>query len=1358
MKRIISLILVIAICVGMAAMAGITFASPGDDPTLVVNENFDGATQNLVVMPNNPQPTLVVEGGGKALKLSGNDWQNANELVESATGTAQPMTDFVWQFDFMPNNSDWAFECFAFHTAGSDPYSAYRIAFMGNLTTNNNSQKGGSVVLYKGGNAAVSNGSAPISRIDLPGGLKSAWYNVKIVMQHNAQGNVITVYVNERNKPDTIQSVYYQETDPGYAPSGGFTILRGNTETFVDNMKIWNTAAGSLSDETYSTLYAPKKYTFDADAEGLADPPAMNTAHSGGKLQIGPTQNGASGVWSKDAFLGDFIAIFDYKNTLDSWADDSFKFRAAGELNDENSYAVRIMGNSNADGATISLVKRKDNANTVLAKASLSRSLIGTKDYTLKVVAKGSKFEVYFSEKALGIPATPILSVTDADSHRANGYMWFTKWDGTVTIDNITLYDLTDELLINNAATAAGPTRYWQFTDGVNPFTFTPAGGATGTTGVTPDGKLTLASRGTTAGLTAAPLGDFVAKADYIHGQTAWGENEIAFRKVDENTGYAVSVTPGNNADLTVTLKKEKYGETTQTLGTVTFPNAVSLQEISILIQAVGNKLDVWAYQKGTERPATANLYSGKDTTNPLLSGNIALGSWDSTPKFDNLFIYEGSNLNIDEEGGLPPGPIPTGILYENNFDDINPGDVVIAEGNMAESGIISEDGNTFLRMVHNGAAGGGLAKFNFGPPNVSDFTWNMNVRVNAIANPDWHSMKFRFRESSGKWTQAESFPNGSIFLQNNSSATTEIARTGPARANQDPQWPASPNPNHDPAKGIPTDGEWFKVSIVADGWKYSLYINGVLILETTDIGHITGSGGFLVEAWGVSFDVDNIKIYADPYTDIAYVPPAPPSGILYENNFDDKAPGDVVISEGNMQKSGEMAENGNTFLRMVHAGTGGDGSSLFRFGPKNVSDFTWNMNIRVNSLVNPDWHSITYRFRDKSGYWTGADVFPNGSLFEQNNGAAVNELSRTGPARENQDPRWPASPNPNHDHTKGIAADGEWHKVSIVADGWKYFLYIDGIFILEATDLAKITDNGGFCISAWGVNFDIDNILIHSEKYYNIGPDPEPEIPIGLVYKEDFEDKTMDDMSLRHGNMKKSGILYEDKNSFLRMFNDGAAGGGAITLDFGPKSVADFTMSMNVRVKSMPNMDWSYFWVGFHANPSDMDSNVSAMFTGKGSAISLTSTAKQWKLENFLVTSGKNVSGISKYPTDKPSMGIHPDGKWHNVVIVSENFNYSMHVDGRRYLSATDKSELYKKGAFFLGGWGVNLDVDDFYIWNTADQKIIKTLPYGSKGAAIPGTGDGTMTAQALIIAMAALLSVGILVTLRGRRLAKRR
>ena len=377
MKKAVSLILVAAVCVSMFVFTtGITPAAIGGDPTLIVSEDFDAPTQQLVVMPQDPQPVLVPNGDGNALKIAGNDWEDTNELTASALGASMPIADFVWEFDFKPVNLDWTCEKFAFHTNGTDYSSAYNITVFGNAQPPSAVQAPGSILLFKGNAAAASSAGTPVSLINLPGGLKDAWYTIKVVMQHNAQGNVITVYAWEKGSPDAVSSLFYQETDPNYATSGGFTIRHGNTDVLLDNMKIWNTAAGEVSAEEYSNLYQPKVYTFDSNAQGLADAPAEDTAYSGGKLQLGPAQGASTAPWLQDGKLGDFIAVFDYTTTHD-WANDTFKFRTEGESNEYNAYWVNIKGNANSDGATISIAQRKNGVNTVLATSSLSKSLNG---------------------------------------------------------------------------------------------------------------------------------------------------------------------------------------------------------------------------------------------------------------------------------------------------------------------------------------------------------------------------------------------------------------------------------------------------------------------------------------------------------------------------------------------------------------------------------------------------------------------------------------------------------------------------------------------------------------------------------------------------------------------------------------------------------------------------------------------------------------------------------------------------------------------------------------------------------------------------------------------------------------------
>ena len=972
--------------------------------------------------------------------------------------------------------------------------------------------------------------------------------------------------------------------------------------------------------------------------------------------------------------------------------------------------------------------------------------------YRIEIEKSYEQTDIHIYENGQSKPGTPTLSYTDA-TPLPGGDIFFATVKGDYTVSDVNLTEVDDE------SGRVHPLYSMNFEDGMGD-TNIVLGNTTASGLVTEEQNTFLrmirddAAGGGNTVLSLCPrtLSDFTFNAmirmrEYENPDWSWinllfhspnpgaastGNNAMMF----QNGSCFSILSPANGwtGDYII----GKTGPNTG--GGSPFPNHDNKKGMPAdgdwhKMSIVAEGADYFIYVDGIL------ILQATDTDRLYTQGYFLLAGWGTSYDVDDIKIYAQPHTDI----AYTPPAQPEGLIYDNNFQTGALGDVNITGGTLAECGVLREGDNQFLRMVHDNAAGGGNTYFTFGPKGVTTFTMNMMVRMTSLLNPDWSWMSVFYRSQGQEYTNvAQIFQNGSSFAVIDRSkgwdSSHQIAMTGPAGS--------SPFPNHDNRKGLPVDGMWHKVSVVADGFTYSLYYNGVLILQTTDSTELFAKGGFACGGWGVSYDVDDIKIYTTPNTDLEYTDPNVLEGQVYTNTFEDKTLGDVQITYGDPKKTGLVTEDGNSFLRMTREDNPTGGMSEFLFGPKNAVNFTCSMDVRMMEYTNPDWSSLSVKFRSQNSpeYTNDAQIFRNGSAFAVIDASkkwdTQHRIAATGPATDR-------SPNPNHDPNMGLPVDGEWHKVSIVADGFKYSLYFDGVLILQTTDKTELFEKGGFRGSGWGVSYDVDNISVNTAVYYDLTPSGNnKELPIGLVFYKDFEDKDLDGMTIRLADKEKTKIQEENGNKYLRLMKD-SFGDGNLGVDFGPKGVADFTFKMKVRVKSMPNPDWSWFNVSFHGDPASIgEDNISAMIFGKGSAISLKSSIHGWNNDNMIAKTGVNQNNASPFPTDDVTKGICPDGAWHDLEVVSKKNTYTIKVDGKTVLTATDPQNLRPKGSFLLGGWGTSIDVDNMSIYNEGGAPVAS----GQNSS----TGDNSNALVHMTFAMV-ILSAATIVT-EGYRKRKTR
>ena len=616
MKKRISLMLAVAMLLSLMAISP-AGANALTDPALIVDENFDSGVNTLITSSGGG--TLTVENGALYIRKE-------NDMFVSDMLAGQTLTDFIMEFDFKPGNPDYTSEGIAFRDVAvvgddSPDWGNYILNIFGNEATTP-----AKIVLKK------ETAPVPKGEIDL-GVLKAVWYTIKIV----AAGNIIRIYAFEKENPDKVSSIYYEEPVPTYSASGDIRFNSWDTNCFYDNIKIYNSVASELSAEDYGNLEPIKSYTFDEDEEDIGAAwgdvvwdEQSESLKIGSGAQAGARTNG----WSKDLQLADFTAIFDYKVTNETWSTDRLYFHMIDETNIWFSYFLGITGNTEEGAARLTLSRRdgqvgSDEIVTALATAWVSALKAGTV-YRVKLEVKNNVFKVYFGEKTQGIQQTPTLAAVGDPVFQPIGEIALDKWDGFTYIDNLVIYDTTDRALVDDE----GLVDYYNFSDNVTPFSLRD--GSTGQLKAAANRLAMSFTAGSTTesdALLEAPLRDFTFKTDYMRGNDFWGISSIFFRAQNHANGYTVSLTANEGAP-SIEINKFAAGAKT-VLASSPLPSNWDLNKKYVLeITTKGYAIQVYFYAKGAARPSLPTV-SAVDTA--YGSGNFFLATWDTVSYYDNM-------------------------------------------------------------------------------------------------------------------------------------------------------------------------------------------------------------------------------------------------------------------------------------------------------------------------------------------------------------------------------------------------------------------------------------------------------------------------------------------------------------------------------------------------------------------------------------------------------------------------------------------------------------------------------------------------------------------------------------------------
>lgn len=731
----------------------------------------------------------------------------------------------------------------------------------------------------------------------------------------------------------------------------------------------------------------------------------------------------------------------------------------------------------------------------------------------------------------------------------------------------------------------------------------------------------------------------------------------------------------------------------------------------------------------------TASMYRSSDGKNlASVSYKLRTDHLEYVPSAGDFSIINAgnpayiNNMTISSFNALGEKLPEDGVYYSEDFENgfTESGttiDIRTTPKEPEKTGVMEDAyGNSYLQMTHdyshaNGSDG--WTTFQITPnKKYEDFTLNFKVKLDPELNPkfsaDWHFMLVGFRSQSGivKANILQIAGKGADFsVTDNSDAQNVKDYTNNRIAyadNDSTNGKTFDLPNGFAKAGLSPDGVWHKVTLKVEGWTYKYYLDGVLMMEVEDPEKLYEKGIIHITCRSLNVQLDDVEVLTTDAEITPYEPEQKETGLLYENDFQ-KEGDDSRIKVIRGTNYGIVTDGDKKYFHIDYepdASNAANGPVNISFGPVGVKNFTLNMHVRITKEVSDKWHSVIPMGRTNGGLSVQGRLFTKGSYLAVQDDTVVNEISRTGPAAENH-----SSPNPCHDKAYGISVL-EWHKISLVCDEWNYTLYVDGKKILEGVDEYQLTKWGGFALRTQGVSLDIDNIRIWGTPHYDLSFTEE--VPVGTLYENNFETESLDGIKFIYYDDDKTAVkAEEDGNKFLRAYpnldvkEDGVTkvvtGNGNLLFSFGPPNTMDFELTYRLRMKSNTNENQGSTIVGIHSDPSTPKWNTYWFnILARGTSMSLKNTSKKLGIDNLIATTGKNRQGGTQYmPSDNRSYGIRPDGKWHDIKVVSKGYTFSLYVDGQEYLTVTDKDKTFYKGYTVIGSNGCIIDVDDIKLTN---------------------------------------------------------
>lgn len=1282
MKKIISIFLCVTLFVATMFSTNIFSANTREN-----NIEWE-STASPITFERSDSAGGYVDVRDGEFRIVGRNSSGSDVLTYTKGLTDYKLSEYTLKYVLTPYSIKWSRDMVLVHTSNHDKpdtSSCYVVSLQGHGQISGDTKP--TLIIAK--NATVFNSQPDVA--------KGAWIrqvdvsaNKSYNMEIKVRGATISVWLYKvgNDKPSSPTLTW---TDPNNTYTSGYVAFGGRTNGCgINNITLTNDADGvAPADKFICDNYSPVIYNSDV---WKADSSFTHIQTSG---SVSYRTNGYR-IYSKSLYDGvdrpiitsavptatgegfeDFELKLDYTTNLDTGTN-KILFNSVGT---DTGYSLSVSSNGTAI--------LSENATELSNK---SFSFIKDTTYRIEIERKETTIKIWIYEKSGEKPAEPLISYTE-DILLASGNLYFYTANGDFTVANIYLKtpkvenipaDLGDADLYTGSKlrfVQKSADGYMDIRDGKLVLTgkyINPSNGKQADTWVE------------TMGLTGEDLTDFTIKYKFTSAHNNYGNDVLIIRGNDSATnfrssGYTFGIQGYKNyQDENGNFINNSYGiyiqkgsvsgvkETTLASLDGAFVTDLPFKkgiEYNVEVSVSGYTVSAWVYEANAQKPTEPTI-TFTDSKSKYSSGDIGFASRCEGYSVRDIVIEgntkDGSSYSASSEFNLYNGKTYVGA-NSSKTESLQTGSVSVVWDSVklsAWSTYFKDYYTVKTPLVYK--SGKYIKNFDLG------FIYD-------ATEDNIGSVIFNSREIGSEYTLVYMREGSKLNLKLKKDNSELASKSIKIKDRVKLQFILSRADNK------------FNLYVYKNGSKQPTEATMAVTLESP-----LPSGQMYFSVDKGSYSLSDVKLRVNDSSAV--------SEPIYELNFEDGTMGDAVLEIG----TGEIkTENGNKYLHL-EKDQKGDGTVKMLFGPSSVSNFTLNMEIRTTVLQNPTWHWVSIKFHASGSDYYETQIFPKGTDI-----AAVNKalgykntnkkLGLSGTA----DPR---SGNPNHSSDYGLTPDDDWHKVSIVSDGFEYSVYIDGVLKLKTSDPERLYEKGGFILGGWGACYDIDNIKIYTETYYDLADDIVREGPIGIIFEKDFEGDgyNMDGITLTMGNNEfetTTVMTEEDGNKFLRCFGDKPHSINANTvLSFGPKNVRDFELTAKIRVKAAFNVGFSYVSVGIHALPTSPRWNTVWMNMGpKGSAVAIINADAKLDTRNLVAMTGMNTTASTTdvMPTDNREFGLRPDGRWHDIKVTVKGNTYTLYVDGKKYISYTDKNPFYTKGRTTLCAYGANFDVDDIVLSN---------------------------------------------------------
>lgn len=1003
---------------------------------------------------------------------------DARMITKGITG--KELADYTLKYNYIPAGTRWILDAVVLRAQDGetvDRNKGYIFAVQGTqhkidgVTPNKSS-----VWIRKDSSSAVTNSNINVNTVSWDSDFaitEGTEYTVEITVS----GGTVKVWMYKATdtKPSSPTLTY---TDPNATYKSGdiafYTYGEGST---VSNITITDSVHGTICENWNPGVYNSAALNVkNLEGTGM-NVGTVTTAD--GKLTAAANNSVTADVYpvSTNGLFGKNVENFAANLTVslaDLAENDMSVSFSAGE---DSGYKLTLK--KSASGSNVTLYKD----GTVLGTAAYE--LKAAASYNIQIAKQYGDITVDLWLAGKDMPASPIIKVTDTD-WLAAGDLWFSTDSGEFTVYNI---ETTEGTAPENSALTNEHTKI-----GESALTFEKStadglvslrGGRVMISAMNADGKSTWV---TTKGITGKQLTDYTLKYSYIVASNTWTADAVALRiqdseNADRAKGYTLviqglsfTVDGEKPAGSIVSIQKDGCTvlrtaaiDTAKQSMTVLDSALTIGTEYTVEITVKGATVSAWIY-KATDTKPSAPTVTYTDPEAKYTSGDIAFVARDEGFTVSDITVTDSALGTVCENwepaiyntakalnvSALAGSQYQTGTVnYADGAYRMMSNNTVNDETYSVATNGIDFKNETYLKNfelvfeLNFDDIASNTAVVNFATRDYTDDQYSLVLSKNDAAvtltknGQKLGSTSYGFR-AGVKYQVILSVKNGAMNV-------TVYRMTGTR--------PSSPTLTcTDPAP-------------LASG----------LISFSSD------SGSFRIGRIGIrSFDAATSS---------------GPTGLIFQKDFEDEdynLDGLAVTLNNTEHTTLNTDEDGNGYLRIVGKPSAKDKADVIdgtnalsqvKFGSDELRNFDLSAKVRFKAAFSANWsylavgaHANPSKLRNQA-IWLDAGVRGAAVIYidTADNKPNSNVVATTGSVKGTGQ----TSFVPNEAEADGIPFDGKWHELAVSVREHTYSLYIDGELILSYTDPTESYEKGSVYLYGYGINYDLDDILLTNYSGY---------------------------------------------------------------------------------------------------------------------------------------------------------------------------------------------------------------------------------------------------------------------------------